>query len=384
VKIAIYHNQLFGGALRPLAAYLAAYRRQHRFDLYTTSFAHTGRIDLGRYADQVAITPVPGGGSLPARYRRLLAAPRYGREIAGKIDAGGYDVVFANLSAVTQAPEILPFLKTPNLYYCTEPWREFHEPNPWPDPATAKARLKSALLRPYWRSFRRFEQRSVAAATEIFTHSHYIADYIERVFGRSASVVHLGVDTELFRPLRRAREGFVLSVGALHPVKGHQFVIESIATIPAGLRPPLVILTGRGDWTARLTELARTRGVDLTFRHGLSDADVVELYNRAALMAAGQYGEPFGLITLEAMATGTPVVAVREGGLVETVTDGKTGLLTDRDPAAFGEAISHLLTRPDLARRLGRSGRTEARTHWQWQTATRKIDRLLKTVAEAR
>jgi glycosyltransferase involved in cell wall biosynthesis len=91
--------------------------------------------------------------------------------------------------------------------------------------------------------------------------------------------------------------------------------------------------------------------------------------------------EPFGLITLEGMAAGTAVVAVAEGGFTETVDDGRTGLLTARDPHAFGAAVARVLEDRELAGRLAEAGRREARERWTWERTAEGYDRLLTQVA---
>ena len=102
--------------------------------------------------------------------------------------------------------------------------------------------------------------------------------------------------------------------------------------LPVTLRLPLVIAANSGDPAerARLERLARDLGVTLTIRQVLDDAEMLSLYNRAAAFVYTPIMEPWGLAAVEAMACGAPVVAVREGGLRESVQDGVTGLLTPR------------------------------------------------------
>jgi glycosyltransferase involved in cell wall biosynthesis len=105
------------------------------------------------------------------------------------------------------------------------------------------------------------------------------------------------------------------------------------------------------------------------------------LYARAAVVACPSRREGFGVVCLEAMAHGRPVVATRVGGLLDLVVDGETGIVVPpRDPAALRSALERLLADPDLRRKLGSAGRDRARTHFSWERIT---DATLAAYAEA-
>jgi glycosyltransferase involved in cell wall biosynthesis len=103
------------------------------------------------------------------------------------------------------------------------------------------------------------------------------------------------------------------------------------------------------------------------------DRDLAALYGAARLFVYAPRGEMLGLACLEAMSCGTPVVAVRDGGVAETVLDGVTGWLTERDPAAFAARIEVLLEDDALRARMGAAAGEYVRAEWTWPAA---IDRL--------
>jgi glycosyltransferase involved in cell wall biosynthesis len=84
------------------------------------------------------------------------------------------------------------------------------------------------------------------------------------------------------------------------------------------------------------------------------------------------------------MACGTPVIAVREGGVRETVLDGETGFLVDRDVAAFAEATKELLTDPGQSAYMGRKGRALTQAKWNWQRSVSQIEDALASVQAAK
>jgi glycosyltransferase involved in cell wall biosynthesis len=218
------------------------------------------------------------------------------------------------------------------------------------------------------------------AARTVLANSVYSHESIMRAYGRPARVVHLGVDAERFRPMGLERGDVVLSVGALIPAKGFDFIISALGRIPAGRRPPLVLVSDRGYDVYRraLEDHARACGVRLEVHSRVSEAKLVEWYNRARLVAYAPYLEPFGLVALEAMACGTPVVAVAEGGTRESIRPDETGLVTMRDVEAFAAAVDRLALDRVLAARLSARAREDVLTRWTWAASAQRLERALE------
>src|SRR5919199_1737640 len=178
---------------------------------------------------------------------------------------------------------------------------------------------------------------------------------------RKLTVVPCGVDLALFSPdgprePRRAGRRRLLCVGRLVERKGIGNVIEALAEVPDA---ELVVAGGPPrDRLADDPEAKRLRGV--AERAGVADrvdlrgqvegADLPALVRSSDVVVCAPWYEPFGIVPLEAMACGVPVVASAVGGLIDTVVDGTTGVhVPPRDPAAIAAALRALL--PDEARR---------------------------------
>lgn len=371
MDVAIYHHQPGGGgAMRVLSEYVR--RAHHDFTVYTRMPAAPGIMDLDA---PVKRFPKAVPRNEADRMAELVALPRRGRELARTMDAGGHDVAFVHMSNVVQAPEVLPHLRMPSLYYAPEALRSIYEPEPeFGRLHGLKWTITRAGLNPYDALRKRIDARDMRAATRVVTHSRFTASELERIYGVDAAVVGLGVAVDMFTPTDVPREDYVLAVGALHPLKGHQLVIEAVARL--GKR--LVLVGDRGHLEGALRGLARDRGVELDLRQGVGGDELVDLYRRAGALACGQIREPFGLTPLEAMATRTPVVAVREGGFTETVRDGETGLLVDRSPEAMAAALERVLSDRELAARLGRAGHETVTREWTWDRTVAGYDALLE------
>lgn len=203
------------------------------------------------------------------------------------------------------------------------------------------------------------------------------------------SVVPCGVDPDRFRPEgptdRRRYPYRIVSVGRLVPRKGFQDLITALRSLPDA---ELVIAGGPVDVDTdpearRLAAHAERIGV----RHRLALAGQVSrdampaLLRSADVVACVPWYEPFGIVPLEAMACGVPVVASAVGGLTDTVVDGVTGVLVPpRDPAALSRALHSLLV--DRARReaCGIAGLDRVGVRYTWDRVAEDTERVYERV----
>jgi D-inositol-3-phosphate glycosyltransferase len=230
------------------------------------------------------------------------------------------------------------------------------------------------------------EQRIVAhadglVAASVVERRALIAEYGAEP-GRAA-VIPCGVDTELFRPgdraEARARLGagvapVVLYVGRIAPIKGLETLLDGIALMRRrGGAARLVIVGGEADEPANGHEAEIRQRVDalglreaVRFVGAQPQEALRDYYVAADVTVLPSYYESFGMVALEAMACGSPVIGSRVGGLATTVRDGVTGFLVpDGDAAALAERLDAVLADPDLRFRLGREGvQWAARHRW--------------------
>src|SRR5205085_1520133 len=124
----------------------------------------------------------------------------------------------------------------------------------------------------------RVDRRNIRAASAVLTNSAYTRETIGRIYAVEARVNHPAVDATVFAPRGLPRDGAVVSVGALTPEKGFDFLIASLATLPAPERPPLALVSNFEIAAERayLGAMAEERGVRVTFRTGISNDDLVD------------------------------------------------------------------------------------------------------------
>jgi glycosyltransferase involved in cell wall biosynthesis len=215
-----------------------------------------------------------------------------------------------------------------------------------------------------------------------------VSEYSARELGAPPSrtrVIYGGVDCDRFRPDPAVARRGVLFVGRLTPHKG---VDRLIRALPAGARLTVVGAAGHDpalparDYPLLLRRLSH--GCDVTFAGPVPDAELPEVYRRAAVFVLPTvkrdcYGREFpvaellGLTVLEAMASGTPVVASRLDALPEVVRDGETGfLVTPGDVEELRDRLAQLLADPALAARMGSRARELAVDQFTWEACARR------------
>ncbi|MCX6983440.1 MAG: glycosyltransferase [Lentisphaerae bacterium] len=229
------------------------------------------------------------------------------------------------------------------------------------------------------------DRENASFAKLILANSYFSREAILNAYGMNSFVSYLGVDTEIFHPLRLQKENYVLSVGSCGSAKGYDFIVNSLSHIDSKLHPKFIIISNAVDarWKHYLEQLAKQKGVEMEIKVLVRDEELVQFYNKAKLFLYAPYLEPFGLAPLEAMACGTPVIAVKEGGVRESVVHNEIGLLTERDEHMFAEAVTELLLDEKKRQSMSQRAIEAIQAFWTLQHAVeRLICYLERTIKE--
>jgi glycosyltransferase involved in cell wall biosynthesis len=217
---------------------------------------------------------------------------------------------------------------TRHLCYCFTPMRYAWV---FADAYLGSNALKRLVAHPILAWLRRWDRRNSAEVDRFVAISRHVRERIERFYGRKADVVYPPVDTWRHRPGGDdAHDGFDLIVSALVPYKRIDLAVRAYSESGYPLR-----IVGVGGELAALRAMAAPNVSLLGWQ---PDETVLGLYQRCRqLVFPGQ--EDFGIVPLEAMACGRPVVAFARGGALETVRDGLSGVFFDaQEPEALREA----------------------------------------------
>lgn len=241
--------------------------------------------------------------------------------------------------------------------------------------------------------------RRIGSTVDVLTFvSRYTRSRFAAAFGPMAALEYLppGVDTDRFRPdpearaALRARYGLgdrpvVVCVSRLVPRKGQDMLIRALPEIRRRVPDAALLLVGGGPDRDRLEALAAGLAGHVVITGSVPMAELPGHYAAGDVYAmpsrtrgGGLDVEAFGLVYLEASATGLPVVAGRSGGAPETVRDGVTGHVVDgRNVDELADVVAGLLADHERAAKLGGAGREWAREAWDWADLADRLRQLL-------
>lgn len=333
-RVALVHDWLTGmrGGEKVIEALGALFPAAPLFTL----FHFPGSVSPAIESHPIRTSFLQRAPGIRRRYRSYL--PVFPAAIE-ELDLSDFDVVVSSSHCVAKGVIAPP--DAFHLCYCHTPmryaWDQEHAY--FPHRQGIAARLRSVALT----ALRAWDVSSATRVNLFVANSRFVAQRIQTYYGRSAEVVPPPVDVELFTPGTDRRqadeEGYCLMVSALAPYKKVEQAMAACEKLGLELR-----VVGEGPERRRLARMAGPRTRFL----GRVDAEELRQLYRGARLFLQPGVEDFGIAAVEALACGTPVVAVARGGVLDVVEDGRHGVLYPdwAGPSTLAEAI-------DKARQIG-------------------------------
>jgi glycosyltransferase involved in cell wall biosynthesis len=205
---------------------------------------------------------------------------------------------------------------------------------------------------------------------------------MREICDRDISVVPNGIDLKRFEissgDKKDSSAKTIIFVGRLHPVKGVQYLIEAMAIVHLETPDVKLVIVGDGVERARLEELAERLNLkgSIQFAGQVPQESIPRLMHQADVFALSSLSESFGIVNLEAMAAGLPIVATNVGGIPDIVEEGVNGYLVNaKNPDELADRILVLLQNDEMREEMSANNREKAELY-MWDKVAGTVERI--------
>jgi glycosyltransferase involved in cell wall biosynthesis len=378
VKVAFYHPWIYlrGGVERLLLELIEHSR--HDWTVWTHHYQPESTFDGFRNVDVRELSP-------RISVRRSLSPLLQASRAIARTEIPDAAARALLVSSEGIGDFVMARSHLPSAAYCHTPLKILHDPVTRARLATQN-KLQWAALNVMGPAFNAVDAQMWRRYRHVFVNSGETLNRCDRAGLRpsgATEVLHPGVDARLFNDDGAPRERFLLVAGRVMWQKNIELAIEAARVLAnRGAHTKLVIAGAVDDksrpYLAQLRHLAL--GLDVEFHIDPTDAELASLYRRCQALLYTPWNEDFGMVPLEAMASGAPVLAVNSGGPRETVVPGITGWLLRDDPVAFADVAQDLLGRPDHYAWMRAKAREQAQK-FAWKPFADRVDDVMEELA---
>jgi len=220
-----------------------------------------------------------------------------------------------------------------------------------------------------------------------------IAKEILDVEKNKLKVISNGIDLKMFQAnitndsiVEEFRDKrIIVSVGYLIKRKAHRYVIESLSKINLKYSNIIYLIGGDGPEENNLRKLAKKTGLEesIKFLGRINHQEVIKIMNSCEIFILPSWNEAFGVVYLEAMANGKPVIACKGEGIDGIIKDKKTGILVKpKDVDSIVEAIDYLFSNPKKSREIGQRAKKLVLENYTWEKNAEKTIKIYQEVLE--
>jgi glycosyltransferase involved in cell wall biosynthesis len=322
MKLAIVHDFLnqFGGAERVVGCFTRIFPEA---PIYTSIYFKNSTFGLFSQKDirTSFMQKIPG---INRHYRKFFFLYPFAFR---RFDLDEYDIIltssssFANYVRKGNSSKIISYCYTPARFLWNSDKYLKRERIP---------KIVKILIKPLINNLRKKDVEASKKIDHFITISNYIKERVKRVYDRDSNVIYPPIEIERYR-YQEEKEDFYLIVSRLKGYKRVDIAINAFNDLKRKL-----VIVGTGEEEVYLKKIA---GPNIEFKGRVSEEKLLDYYSHAkALVFTGV--EDFGLTPVEAQASGTPAIAFRGGGALETILEGKTGIFYDRpEPESLGKAV---------------------------------------------
>jgi len=224
---------------------------------------------------------------------------------------------------------------------------------------------------------------SVKRADRVITTSTALAEVVSKeckIPINEISIIPRGVDADKFenQPWDRVERNLIFFAGRLEEGKGVRYIIEAMKHVFKEIPNAKLVIAGEGPGREKFEDFAQAVAPkNIVFFGKIAHKEMAEWYGKCNVFVMHSKFEPFGAVTVEAMASGRPVVVSNAGGSIEIVKNNETGILVEfGDVKGIADAIVKILKDEELARKMGEKGRKRIEEEYSWEKEADRIEEI--------
>jgi len=218
---------------------------------------------------------------------------------------------------------------------------------------------------------------------KILTNSTYTYKNAERIYNKKSTIVNIGVDVKKYKPFKRKKDIF-FTINRITRFKKIDVAIKAMKIIVKKHKDAKFYIGGGGEEKENLIKLTKSLGLEknVKFLGLVAEKDVPVYHSRAIATLFPSVNEPAGIVPLEAMSCGAPVIATKSGGPQDYVIDGKTGFLVKpNNPKAMAEKMEVLISNQKLVKRMGLAARKHVVKNHSWDVLSERLYKIFKELS---
>lgn len=274
-------------------------------------------------------------------YTCVFTLPKIHKMLASQISQ--CEKLVAHHTWLTKSPHVFRYFKGKKIYICQEVPREFYDID-----HIQSQGIKDKIINFFRLPIRAIDYENIHnREVTVVVNSKFSKKLVDKTYDINSNVIYPGINIGEFKSSKMiSKLNQIISVGAINKLKGYDFIIRAISKIDKIDRPKFIIVGNGADdsYLVELHSLANSLDVEIEIRICISKQDLIKEYLRSKIFVYSPISEPFGIVILEAMASGLPIIASLGGGGYSEILSSKNGILIQsKSENVWGRNINYLL-----------------------------------------
>jgi len=355
-----------GGAEKYFYKIVKYFKRKHKVTVYALKFNPINFPELKSVVKVIDASPKLGDDKL-STILEVFAVTNMGKRIPMNHDLYNFHIFPTNFID-----------RKPNVWTAQEPPRMLYDL--YQETLDELNFFERMIARIYFKILRCWDAKKTKKNVQkMIVNSNHSKKYIDGLYNKDSQVIYPGIDERLLKIKKKVDENLLITVGRLYGVKRVDLILKAFKLILKKKPEMRLAVIGEGPEKSNLIRLSEELGIinGVIFTGEVSEKELIEYYSKAKLTIYMPKREMFGIVPMESIASGTPVIGVNEGGFTEII--GTAAKLVKPTPTAISKAVVKLLENKKLYKEMSKKGRMIAK-NYTWKETAKRNEEMFKTI----